>query len=113
SFAVSAAPQAQQAFAFFHPGINHYFVTADPVERDLVLASGWYSADDGFLVWPAQGPAPAEARPVCRFYSELVNSHFYTASASECGSLQSAASGWTYEGIAFRALVPSGQACAG
>lgn len=111
SFSISSAPPSLPAYAFFHPQINHYFVTADPVERDLVLADGWYSADDGFRVWPAQGPAPAAAHPVCRFYSALVNSHFYTASASECDLLQSPSSGWTYEGIAFQALMPTDQAC--
>lgn len=112
-FSIAPLPAAQPAFTFFHPAINHYFVTADEEERDLVLADGWYSVDEGFNVWPADGPAPDAALPVCRFYSSSVNSHFYTASQEECEHLRSPHhySGWLYEGIAFRALAPVANAC--
>ena len=49
--------------------------------------------------------------PVCRFYSELVNSHFYTGSAEECTLLQEEDHGWVYKGIAFQALLPEQGAC--
>lgn len=111
SVTIKAAPETQPVYAFFHPGINHYFVTAGEDEAELVRANGWHSADAGFNVWPADGPAPEAALPVCRFYSSLVNSHFYTASEEECDYLQSFDSGWEYEGIAFRALVPIEGSC--
>src|SRR6185295_19418718 len=50
--------------------------------------------------------------PVCRFYGAGPNSHFYTSDAAECAGLKNAASGWTYEGIAFHVTRPSGGACA-
>lgn len=108
---ISGAPPTRTAYTFFHPGIKHYFVTAGEHERNLAMDNGWHSTDPGFKVWPANGPAAKAAKPVCRFYSALVNSHFFTASNNECQSLQSFDSGWTYEGIAFRALVPVNGTC--
>lgn len=105
-FTVYEAIPTTKAHTFFHPGINHYLVTAGEFERQAVLADGWHATDQGFNVWSADGPAPQQAVPVCRFYSSLVNSHFYTASESECDYLQSFDSGWLYEGIAFQALIP-------
>lgn len=102
----------QQAHAFFHTGNEHFFVTADDDEADGLLAqSGWEIVDFGFNVWHADDPAPEAAVPVCRFYSEQVNSHFYTGDEAECTLLQEEDHGWEYEGIAFQALVPQDGAC--
>jgi serine protease len=71
--------------------------------------------------------APPAAKPVCRFYSRGVNSHFYTGDASECQALQSLEQrqradatakgqgfqGWQYEGVVFYALVPTNGQCPG
>lgn len=116
AFSIELPPPTQKAYTLYHPGINHFFVTADDEELDIVIGNGgslgWQAADNGFNVWPAVGPAPSTALPVCRFYSSLVNSHFYTASESECLELQeNPDSGWAYEGIAFQALVPTAGAC--
>jgi hypothetical protein len=109
------APPTQPVFAFYNQGIRHYFITAGAAERDSLLSGGsgggWFPVDEGFKAWPAAGPAPTAAKPVCRFYSSLVNSHFYTAGANECELLKQPGSGWTYEGIAFRALVPTQGSC--
>jgi len=113
--AVAPAPPTQPVFAFYNEGIGHYFITAGTAERDSLLGGGggggWGIVDEGFNAWPAAGPAPAAAKPVCRFYSAAVNSHFYTAGPNECESLKQPSSGWTYEGIAFRALVPTKGSC--
>ena len=89
-----------------HGGV---FITAGLAEKNSLLGGGggggWAIADEGFHCWPADGPASAAAKPVCRFYSSLVNSHFYTAGAGACEMVKQPSSGWTYEGIAFRALV--------
>ncbi len=112
---VAPAPPTQPIFAFYNDAIGHYFITAGTAERDSLLGGGggggWAIVDEGFKAWPADGPAPAAAKPVCRFYSSLVNSHFYTAGANECELLKQSGSGWTYEGIAFRALVPTKGSC--
>jgi len=115
SVAVAPAPPIIRVYAFYHPDINHYFVTGSTAERDSLLSGGsgggWAFADKGFNAWPADGPAPAAAKPVCRFYSAAVNSHFYTAGPNECELLKQPGSGWIYEGIAFRALVPAKGSC--
>ena len=112
---VAAAPPTQPVFAFYNEGIDHYFITAGTAEKDSLLGGGggggWMIVDAGFNAWPAAGPAPTAARPVCRFYSAAVNSHFYTAGANECELLKQPGSGWAYEGIAFRALVPTKGSC--
>jgi len=112
---VAPAPPTQVASAFYHQGLKHYFITASAAETDSLLngggGGGWSLVDGGFYVWPAAGPAPAVAKPACRFYSTLVNSHFYTAGTGECEMLKQPGSGWTYEGIAFRALVPTKGSC--
>lgn len=66
---------------------------------------------DVFYARSADGPAPAAAKPVCRFYSATANSHFYTAGAGECEYLKRPDSGWAYEGIVFRILVPTKGVC--
>ncbi|MFZ2207073.1 MAG: hypothetical protein WAV22_00230 [Porticoccaceae bacterium] len=115
SVAITPAPPTHPVFAFYNSDIRHYFITAGVSEKDSLLGGGggggWNIVDGGFRAWPAAGPAPAAAKPVCRFYSSLVNSHFYTAGANECEMLKQPGSGWTYEGIAFRALVPIKGSC--
>ena len=115
SVVVAPAPPFRKVYAFYNAFIKHYFITASTAERDSLLSGGggggWVPADKGFNAWPADGPAPAAAKPVCRFYSAAVNSHFYTAGANECELLKQSGSGWAYEGIAFRALVPSKGSC--
>ena len=114
SFIVAEAPPTQQAYALFHSGIAHYLVTASDEEADALLAESgglWKIVDFGFNVWHADDPAPEAAVPVCRFYSALVNSHFYTGSTEECTLLQEEDHGWIYEGIAFQALLPVEGAC--
>ncbi|MBN9425027.1 MAG: hypothetical protein J0H09_00820 [Burkholderiales bacterium] len=116
---VSVAPigETQQIHAFFNHRSGHYFITASVAERDGIVqgmaGDGWFISDKGFNGWPAAGAAPDAAKPVCRFYSQVVNSHFYTAGAAECEGLKQAGSGWAYEGIAFRALIPKGGSCPG
>ena len=115
NIAIAPAPPTQPVFAFYNGNIDHYFITAGTAEKDSLLngggGGGWAIVDEGFNAWPAAGPAPDAAEPVCRFYSAVVNSHFYTAGPSECEMLKQPSSGWTYEGIAFRALVPTKGSC--
>lgn len=112
---IPPAPPVVPIYAFYHLFTKHYFITADPAERDQLIngadQGGWILADEGFNAWPAEGPAPTAAQPVCRFYSPAVNSYFYTASSGECEALKQPGSGWAYEGIAFRALVPTRGSC--
>lgn len=106
SFSIDEAPPTQQVYALYLPDSKRYFITASEQEKEEIRGYA-VPVDVGFNAWPADGPAPASALPVCRFYSSLVNSHFYTGSEEECEYLKRDDSAWAYEGIAFQALVPS------
>ena len=114
---------------FFNTDLQHYFITADPIEALAIdqgsAGAGWVRTGRGFGVWIDAGSAPAGAVPVCRFYSSGSHAHFYTADAAECAQLQAlqgaqsaaaalagnAFTGWAFEGDAFLALVPASGAC--
>ncbi len=114
---VTAAPPTIPVHAFYNRYARHYFLTASAAEREGILRGDagsddyWFVADNGFNAWPADGPAPIAAQPVCRFYSSSANSHFYVVDGEECAQLKTEDSGWTYEGIGFRALMATAGSC--
>jgi hypothetical protein len=124
TWAHAAAPDTE-AVEFYNQGTGHYFVTASATEALGIDAGaagpGWVRTGRSFQAWLSKSTAPADAQPVCRFYSPGANSHFYTASAGECLQLQGLAAaqrsatgtvkGWGYEGTAFYIQVPSGGTC--
>ena len=74
---------------YYRADRDHYFMTADPAEIafvDILFERLFQAHRRGLFAWVNPALAPANAQPVCRFYSPLVliDSHFYTASASEC-----------------------------
>jgi dienelactone hydrolase len=100
-----------RAVEFYNTFLEHYFVAAGQGEIDGILngaaGPGWELTRESFKVWP-QMPADTftGVGPVCRFYGRPAggpNSHFFTASASEC-QLVKDQGGWFYEGIGFYAL---------
>lgn len=105
-----------EAVEFYNVNLNHYFITANAPEVAIIEAGGagpgWVRTGRSFQAWQKQADAPASALPVCRFYSTIANSHFYTADAAECGGLRSGEYGWTYEGIAFYMQTPRDGQCA-
>jgi len=115
---VAEAPPTIPVYSIFlASAIHRYFLTADEAERSQALNNGvGFIIDEGFNAWPAEGPAPSTAKPVCSFVADtygyhIYESHFYTADEEECNFLQSFDSGWEYEGIAFQALVPVDGSC--
>jgi fermentation-respiration switch protein FrsA (DUF1100 family) len=98
-----------RAVEFHNTITDHYFQAAGQGEIDGILAGaagpGWELTGQSFKVWP-QMPSDTfvAAAPVCRFYGVPAggpNSHFFTASASECDFVKRAGSGWFYEGVGF------------
>ncbi len=74
---------------YYRADFDHYFVTADPFEMQLI--------DQGYTMFKRTGNVfyayldplspftPPNVHPVCRFYAAgLINSHFMTASPIEC-----------------------------
>ena len=107
---VVATPSSLPVFSLFHPPTNTFFATASQSDQTALLAQGWQMADGGFTVWPASGPSPLLAKPVCRFFIPAKATHFYSASATDCALLKTTP-GFVDEGIAFRALLPLRGSC--
>jgi hypothetical protein len=93
------------------PG-GHYFYSSDPAEQATVDAGG-----AGQFVRTGRSFASGGFVPVCRFYGSMSpgpNSHFFTASESECAGLKSMqvnptptdTQQWNYEGDGFYSVVP-------
>jgi hypothetical protein len=125
AFAVAGEAEVVE---FYSEALDHYFVSANPAEiaqLDSGAQPGWKRTGQSWRGWVRQGDAPANAKPVCRFYARGPNSHFYTADGGECDALKALEAkersdassarrtftGWGYEGIALWALVPQDGAC--
>ena len=93
---------------FYHAALNHFFIASGADEIALILAGGagpgWQLTGHAFRSFTRLPPLNfTTAAPVCRFYGALAggpNSHFFTASASEC-DLVKRSGGWYYEGTGF------------
>jgi len=108
---IAQGPPVEQVHSLYHPDIDHYFMTANEPEKDILLDRGWRIADEGFYAWHHVWGHPENARPVCRFYSAQVNSHFYTADPKECEQLRTQNLGWQFEGFGMWIIVPEAGAC--
>lgn len=120
----ATASSTVTVYEFYHPGLDHYFRTADPGEANAIdngsAGPGWQRTGDNFPAYSATG-APAGTAQVCRFYGSVSpgpNSHFYTADSQECQgliALQAATPAtekrWNYEGIAYAISLPVSSAC--
>ena len=116
-----------EAVEFYNAVTRHFFVTATASEAlgidSGAAGEGWMRTGRSFQAWLAKSSAPADAQPVCRFYSSGANSHFYTAGADECDLLKGLeareraasgkVSGWQFEGVAFHILTPRAGRCPG
>ena len=95
---------------FYNPDYGHYFRTGGRLEPGVVesgVAGNWRNTEDYFVAWRESTP---ERSPVCRFYSYVFNSHFYTASPAECEIIKNNTD-WTFENIAFYVKRPSNGVC--
>jgi hypothetical protein len=109
-----AAPQIVDTIEYYAASLNHYFITAFPDEAaalDAGVPPGWKRTGYTFHSWKA-GTGPGNE--ACRFFGTPgvgPNSHFYTISVAECDIVK-ANPGWTFEGLAFRAVEPLMTGCA-
>jgi len=76
---------------FYHAGFDHYFITAAPAEisdLDTGVHQGWARTGYRFSVIKPGSTYPGTS-PVCRFYLPPINgnSHFYSASPTECADV--------------------------
>jgi serine protease len=109
----TAPPGTVAVIEYYRADRDHYFLSADPAEIayvDVYWSAIFKRTGEVFFAWVDPALAPANAQPVCRFYSPLplIDSHFYTASASECLFVQLHWPGvWLFENpAAFYVLLP-------
>jgi len=115
----SLGPALYTAWEFYHPGLDQYFMTANPEERDLLdngFGDGmWKETGVTYRVWALNAPG---TNAMCRFYGDThinpatgmqigPNSHFYTASPEECAAVPIMFPVWVLEGRVFGAAVPN------
>lgn len=75
---------------YFDAALDHYFNTLYQAEIDALDTGrfpGWTRSIGSFIGWATSQDAPPGALPVCRFFSSLYTSHFYTADADECDAV--------------------------
>ena len=111
-----APPAPVDVVEYFHAPLNHYFLTADPVEAAALdaglLGPDWKRTGQSFRGY-AGGTSGGGAVDACRFFGTPglgPSSHFYTGNAAECAAVRTIAL-WLDEGIAFRALAPVAGGC--
>ena len=94
---------ATPAVEYLNPTLGHYFVTTLTSEIALLdsgVSPGWMRTGEWFLAY-MPGRGPTGTKPVCRYYGKPeagIDSHFYSASASECNAIaQRFSEGWILE----------------
>lgn len=99
---------APRAVEYFHPGMNHYFVTANADEVNLLDAgafAGWQRTGEGMSVFDTSS---VSASNVCRYFATGFapqSTHFYSPYPHECQILSTNPI-WTFEGFAFGWKLP-------
>jgi hypothetical protein len=90
-FPVSPAVSSlSPAVEYYNAALDHWFLTRFPDEiakLDAGAFAGWVRTGKSFKVFTQSDPAVPGLRPVCRLYGNPargLDSHFYSASASEC-----------------------------
>lgn len=100
----STLPVYGEAVEFYNLSLDHYFMTPDPAEINLIelgaAGPNWVRTGRSFRVWLT---AAGGGVPVCRFYGTPgmgPNSHFYSSNPAECASIANDQR-WTFEGATF------------
>jgi hypothetical protein len=100
---------------FYHPVLDHYFMTSRADEVALLLSGaipGWQPT--GKAISAASRPLGDGYRPVCRYLLERPPgySHFFSASGDECAALAGAPGNVLESSAAFYVGVPVDGVCA-
>jgi hypothetical protein len=108
--------EAAEVIEFYHAGLDHYFMTADPNEAAGLIGNstlGWVRTGNTFK--------SGGSTPVCRFYGSMSpgpNSHFYTLAGAECDSLKKLQAStpatekrWNFESLDFYSTPQNSGVC--
>jgi hypothetical protein len=100
----SPAPGTVPLYRFWSTRYNGHFYTADPAERDRVIATWpdvWSYEGVAYYVYPNGSPQTGTT-PVYRFWSDRYNHHFYTSDPAERDRVIATwPDVWSYEGPRF------------
>jgi hypothetical protein len=83
-----------QVDEFYHPGLRHYFITADAAEKQLLdtgVHPGWERTGESFKAYATGSRPGGSISPVCRYYGNPLrglDSHFYSASGYSDDTLE-------------------------
>jgi hypothetical protein len=102
------APALQEVYRFWSPVTEKHFYTASKLEKDKLLTECFdVWTYEGVVYHALQDDSDPASRPVHRFWSGLLGSHFYTIDDAEKDNLVSDYPYvWTYEGVAWYAYPP-------
>jgi lysyl endopeptidase len=110
----TSAAKTTPTVEFYNATLDDYFITASPAEiqaLDNGTLGGWVRTGLRFLSYTDPAFAPAGAQPVCRYYVAPAygDSHFYSASPSECAQVGIRfARQWVFESATvFYILLPN------
>ncbi len=97
-------PGLAAVYRFWLPRTGRHFFTADKQERNRMRVTYAGACVDEDAVFYAYAESRPGTRPVHRFWSERLQAHLYTLSATEKSKLEGDLSGtWAYQGVAFYA----------
>ena len=84
----AAVAQPVTVVEYYHPALDHYFMTSLQVEVDALdsgLFFGWSRTGWTFQAFADSASGGPGVNPVCRFYiPPPSDSHFFSAAADEC-----------------------------
>lgn len=96
---------------YYSAQLDHYFISSAPAEQAFLDAGSVIDFRRTGLQFRAYELGTPNLAAVCRFYSQSVNSHFYTASSAECNLVNTTMPIWRYERNEFAIALPSGPGC--
>ena len=89
--AASVGAQPATVVEYYHPALDHYFMTSLQTEIDALdsgLFFGWSRTGWTFLAFADSASGGPGVNPVCRFYIQPPSdSHFFSAAANECAAV--------------------------
>ena len=106
AFETDAEPGLLPVYRFWSPVlVAHFYTTSESEKQKLIdnYSHVWTYEGIAFYAYP-EGQQPQDAKPVYRFWSPVLETHFYTMSETEKNKLiDNYSHVWTYEGVAWYA----------
>lgn len=106
AFETDSKPGLAPVYRFYSPVLEAHFYTISESDKAKLINDWphvWTYEGTAFYAYP-QGQQPQDAKPVWRFWSPVLEAHFYTISESDKNKLiDNFSHVWTYEGVAWYA----------